>query len=70
MKTERELIEMLERIKQDERLTYPCAIVDINAPLALIQLVGETKIRLLEEILGLPMSKLPLEKRKENGNSQ
>jgi len=37
MKTEEEIRERLEAIEEDERLGYPPAAVQINAPLALIQ---------------------------------
>lgn len=51
MKTEKEIKNRLEQIKQDERLSYPSATIDTNAPLALIQLDLESQIKILEWIL-------------------
>lgn len=52
----------LDEIKKDERLTYPSANIQINAPLALIQLEAETRIRTLEWVLEVTPSKFPLPK--------
>jgi len=53
MKTENELKEMLTEIESDGRLYYNTATVFSNAPLAMIQLVAETKSGMLRDILGL-----------------
>lgn len=50
----------LEKLKQDERLTYPVATVFENAPLALIQFGMTSQIHLIEKMLGLPLSRFPL----------
>ena len=65
MKMQTEITEKLNELKSDERLTYKAATVFENAPLALIQLEMETKIHTLEWILGLPLSKFPLPKKKK-----
>ncbi len=51
MKSEQEIKEMLEKVEADERLHYPPATIQINAPLALIQLELETKQRILKWVL-------------------
>lgn len=51
MKTEQEVKEKLSTIKKDERLGYPVATIDINAPLALIQLSLETQCDILRWVL-------------------
>ena len=51
MKTKKEIEEKLADIKSDERLSYPPATIDINAPLALIQLSMECKIDILKWVL-------------------
>lgn len=53
----------LFELKSDERLTYQPATILVNAPLALIQLGMESQIHLLEDLLGYPKSKFPLEKK-------
>lgn len=62
MKTEKEILAFLDEIKQDERISYPTANVNINAPLALIQYRLAGQINTLEAILELPLSKFPLKK--------
>lgn len=52
--------EKLDELKKDERMYYPTATVFANAPLALIQCSIGAQINILENILGLPMSKFPL----------
>jgi len=42
----------LAELKKDDRLKGPSATVEINAPLALIQLSIESKIAALEWVLG------------------
>lgn len=64
MKSKAELEKMLEELKSDERNYYSIATVFANAPLALIQFGLSTRINLLEEILGLPLSAFPLKKDK------
>lgn len=48
MKTSEEVQARLKELEADERLSQPPATVDINAPLALIQLSLETEIRTLK----------------------
>ena len=52
MKTQKEIKKELNRILADERISYPTAIISINAPLALIQLELETKRDTLKWVLG------------------
>ena len=51
MKTKEEIEAKLSEIESDERLSYPPATIDINAPLALIQLSLECKRDLIKWIL-------------------
>lgn len=51
MKTEEEIKNRLDIVMADERLSYPPARVDINAPLALIQLSLETQRDVLQWVL-------------------
>lgn len=52
MRTEKEIKELLAEIESDERLGYPVATVQINAPLALAQLSLETRASTLRWALG------------------
>ena len=63
MKTEGELRRMLKEIEDDERLHYPCANVQINAPLALIQVALEAQRAIL--LWALNLKGRPLYTRKE-----
>lgn len=60
MKTEKEIRDRLEELKQDPRNYYPLAEIFSNAPLALIQLDISSNIHALEFALDLPLSKFPL----------
>jgi hypothetical protein len=55
MKNFRELKKVIcaeiAKIKADKRYHYPPATIEINAPLALIQLEMETKVTILEWVL-------------------
>ena len=51
MKTKKEIEVLLAEVEKDERLSYPSAKIDINAPLALIQLGLETTRDLLKWVL-------------------
>ena len=51
MKTKEQIEEKIKEIESDERLSYPSATIDVNAPLALIQLEMETKLKMLKWIL-------------------
>lgn len=62
MKTEFEILELLEKMKADERNYYPTANVFSNAPLALIQYGLSSQINMLETILNLPLSHFPIHK--------
>ena len=57
MKTKKEIEEMLKSIMSDERLSYPTATIDINAPLALIQLSLESKRDILKWVLDIVKTK-------------
>ncbi len=48
-----EAIKWVKEWRSDERLGYPTATIDINAPLALIQLEGETKIKLFKNFFNI-----------------
>jgi hypothetical protein len=62
MKNEEEIKNKLNELKSDERLYYPSADIQTNAPLALTQLSLEAQINSLEWVLGLTLSKFPLKK--------
>lgn len=62
MKTIKELTHRLAELKNDERMTYVPANVQINVVLALIQVEVGAKIHALEWALDLPLSKFPLKK--------
>lgn len=47
---QRLISERIQELKSDERLSYPCATVVENAPLALVQLAGESRISELEKL--------------------
>lgn len=51
MKSQTEIQDKLKKILADERLSYPSANIQINAPLALIQLELETKRDTLRWVL-------------------
>jgi hypothetical protein len=53
-KAEREKIQaMIDRIEKDDRYNYEPASVQINAPLALIQVEMKAQVRALKWALGL-----------------
>jgi len=51
MRKEKVIKKMLAVLESDERLKYPPATIQINAPLALIQLEMESKITVLKWVL-------------------
>jgi hypothetical protein len=51
LQSEEEVRAKLEEILSDERLSYPTATIVENAPLALIQLAGESKADTLKWVL-------------------
>ena len=51
MKTQQEIEERLDKILKDDRLSYPPANVQINAPLALIQVQLESMRSILLWVL-------------------
>ena len=51
MRTEKELKKKLAELKNDERHKYKPALVEINAPLALVQVSIQAKIDTLEWVL-------------------
>lgn len=65
MKTENEIRDRLNELMKDVRLTYPDASIQINAPLALIQVDAKATIHALEWVLGIPRSKFPLARYKK-----
>lgn len=54
--------ERIAEIKSDDRLTYKPATIQVNAPLALIQVGMMSALNELESLIGEPRSRLPLEK--------
>ena len=51
MRTIDEVKKALAKVEADERLHYPPATVDINAPLALVQVELESKRAILQWVL-------------------
>ena len=51
MKTKEEIQKAINMIKNDDRYKAPCATVQINAPLALVQVELEAKVSTLEWVL-------------------
>jgi len=51
MRTEQEIKQEIKRLKVDSRFPPPYATVDINAPLALIQLDLESQVATLNWVL-------------------
>lgn len=43
----------IQEILSDDRLSYKTALIQINAPLALIQLSLETELHTLQKVLGI-----------------
>lgn len=64
MKTQHELLNKLRELKEDERMSYPHANVQINCVLAMIQCEVGGRINTLEWVLGIPLSTFPLPKPK------
>lgn len=56
------MVDRVAIIKMDERLYYPSANINVNGPLAIIQISLGIELQTLERYLGLPISKLPLKK--------
>ena len=54
MRTEKEIMEQRKEYMKDERLYYPCAEIEVNAPLALHQLEVEGRLAMLDWVLELP----------------
>ena len=52
MKTKQEIQKEIRRIKSDERWSYPPAMVQVNAPLALIQMGMKARVEALEWAMG------------------
>lgn len=51
MKSEAVIKAKIKELQEDERLKYPTATIGTNAPLALIQLEFEAKIKALQWVL-------------------
>lgn len=62
MKTEKEIRAQIAAVMADDRFHYETATIQVNAPLALIQLEMETRVRWLAWVLG---EKPPHPKRKK-----
>ena len=56
------LTEKRDEIIADERMGYKTATVQVNAPLALIQMSMTAQLSLIEHALGLPRTPVPIEK--------
>lgn len=56
------ILEIMEEVLNDERMQYASASIQINAPLALIQMSKEATLHTCQRILGLPLSQIPLTK--------
>lgn len=54
--TRDEILNRIDVILNDERLSYKTANTFINAPLALIQLTMETELHTLQKVLKLPLT--------------
>jgi len=54
MKTKEQITKMLEEIEADTRLEQPAAHVEVNGPLAIIQIELKTRAGAFRDILGLP----------------
>ena len=52
MKTEKEIKAKIKRLKEDSCFTAPPALVQVNAPLELIQVELKTMVAILEWVLG------------------
>jgi len=52
MISKEKILEKIDELKNDERMSYPTANIRTNAPLALIQLSMGSKISALEWVLG------------------
>lgn len=63
------ILDRIAELKDDERLTYNTATIQVNAPLALIQLSKKAAIHELEGILGIERTKFPLPKKETNADS-
>lgn len=46
----------IDEILADDRLSYPAANIQINAPLALIQLSMEVELHTLQRVLQVPLT--------------
>lgn len=53
MMSEDEIKSRIEEILSDQRLSYKTARIQINAPLALIQLQLETELHTLQKVIGV-----------------
>jgi hypothetical protein len=60
------ILNRIDELKQDERLTYPDANVFTNAPLAIIQIALKTELNTLERVAGLNISRFPLKSAQKN----
>jgi hypothetical protein len=70
MMTETEVAEKLRRIEDDERLAlYEPALVQVNAPLALIQTELAAEANALRDVLGWPRQRYPHRRRTSKGES-
>lgn len=51
-----EILQRIDEILKDERLSYPTATLVVNAPLALIQYGMEIELHTLQKIIGQPLT--------------
>jgi hypothetical protein len=65
MRTEKELRATLDSMEQDERLWYESADVNVNSPLALIQVHLQAKANTLRWVLKMPWKKYHGEEQKK-----
>lgn len=52
MKSEKQIKAEIKKLESDDRYKAPTATIQINAPLALIQLELESKVQALKWVLG------------------
>ena len=56
MKTPEEIQKRIDEILTDERLSYKTASININAPLAMMQLAMEVELHTLQRVLQVPLT--------------
>ena len=56
--TDEEIQQKINEILADQRLSYKTALIQINAPLALIQISMESQLHTYQRGLGVPLTKI------------